>query len=245
MPNVSNRPHIRIIGDVHGQIAVRPKRRERNVRDTFPRSPLQVQRETKRNYLELIEPASYSVQLGDLGFDYAPLAGVDPSRHRVIAGNHDNLPNVTPHFLGDFGMHTIPLRTGAFEFFFVRGARSVDIDRRIEGISWWADEELDDSRAAAALERYESRRPGIVISHDCPTEIVPAVATIDGDVVPSRTTRLLQDCLEVHAPKLWLFGHHHRNWSFRHPCGTTFVCVGTLSYFDFDEYGALMFEIPR
>ena len=242
---MSKRPHIRVVGDVHGRIAARPKRKERNARDSFPRSPFAARAKSGRNYLDLIERSTYSVQVGDLGFDYANLAGVDPSHHRIVAGNHDNMPKLTQHFLGDYGAHTIPLEAGFFEFFFARGAFSVDRDRRVEGVNWWPNEELNESQAYAALDCYKSMRPKIAITHDCPTEIVPLVATLDLDCEPSITNSLLQSCFDIHPPSIWIFGHHHRNWYFQHDRGTTFVCVGELGYFDFDEFGVPLDDCPR
>lgn len=41
-------------------------------------------------YMHATRRAEWSLQLGDLGFEYDCLANVDPHRHRVVAGNHDN-----------------------------------------------------------------------------------------------------------------------------------------------------------
>ena len=49
-PNGSTRPHIRIIGDVHGKIAARSKRKERNLHDLFPGSPYQARDGCDRTY---------------------------------------------------------------------------------------------------------------------------------------------------------------------------------------------------
>ncbi len=155
---MADEPYIRIIGDVHGRIAAPPLRKERNVRDLFPGSPYRARSERKRNYLQLVEQAKYSVQIGDLGFDYSSLADVDPAFHFAIAGNHDNLRNLTPHFLGEFGFHSIPLPRATFDFFFLRGAQSIDADRRDEGVNWWPDEELSDDQMESAYGQYESLR---------------------------------------------------------------------------------------
>lgn len=61
-----DRFHFMIVGDVHGHYA---------------------------DYLETIELASYSLQLGDLGFNYEPLVKSgkwDPNKHKFLPGNHDN-----------------------------------------------------------------------------------------------------------------------------------------------------------
>ena len=149
-------PHVRFIGDVHGLIE-RPRR--------------------KRSYKALIENVPYSVQLGDLGLEYGSMADVHPCRHRAIAGNHDDYTCFTQHFLGDYGVHAFPLETSRFEFFFVRGAKSVDRDSRTEGFDWWPEEELQESHAALVRTAYAAALPKIVLSHDCPLEVLPDFAT--------------------------------------------------------------------
>jgi hypothetical protein len=47
----------------------------------------------------------------------------------------------------------------------------------------------------------------------------------------SRTNRFLDRLLSRHRPRLWLFGHHHRNWS-GWDGATRFVCVGELCHAD-------------
>jgi hypothetical protein len=63
--NKSNitQPHLRIFGDVHGNI---------------------------KSYVEIANQVPCSVQLGDMGFDYGKLADLDPMRHVFVGGNHDN-----------------------------------------------------------------------------------------------------------------------------------------------------------
>lgn len=62
----SDKFHLMIVGDVHGHY---------------------------EDYLETIRLANYSLQLGDLGFDYTPLIRSgewDPEKHKFLPGNHDN-----------------------------------------------------------------------------------------------------------------------------------------------------------
>lgn len=112
--------HIRIIGDVHGFL-------DRNA-VLFGR---------QRNYLNLIAGATYSVQLGDFALiPFITADGrvslqkiretVDAEKHKVILGNHEQYNESLPHHLDDFGMHSIPLRNGSFDFFYMRGAYSID-----------------------------------------------------------------------------------------------------------------------
>ncbi len=200
--------HVRVIGDVHGWIDMPGP--------------------TGYSYLDLIENAEYSVQVGDLGFNYSALANVDPKKHVVIGGNHDNYSNLSPHFLGDYGTYKFP----GFEFFYIRGALSVDKDRRIQGTEWWPEEELSYPQAIGAIRAFIQTKPKIVITHDIPTPIVDRVVTNPMKLRPSKTNSMLEQAWEAHKPELWIFGHHHNDWR-RNIEGTTFICLDELSYVDF------------
>lgn len=214
---------LRVIGDVHAQI---------EVDDLLKRGG--------RPYLELIAGAEYSVQIGDMGdgLAYDQLrAHVDPARHRFFPGNHDHYDRLPPHALGDFGLVSF----GGVEFFFVRGAESSDreklvrLGRELGKTLWHEQEQLTAEQMQVAEQAYWAARPNIMLTHDAPTEIARTVwSTIPPDrrageiFRPSRTNQFLARLFEIHEPRLWLFGHHHRDW--RERVGSTlFVCVGELS----------------
>ena len=229
--------HLRIIGDVHGRIVPRQRRADL---DKDRRSTPAIWRDRRvrgRSYQRLALESKYSIQVGDLAGDYSELSDIDPGYHRVVAGNHDNLPKLSPHFLGDYGIFSVPCNAGKMDVFYVRGAASVDRAMRVEGLNWWPDEELSEAQHASALEAYIVAKPRMVVTHDCPSELVSTVATLEEDIQKSQTNNLLQRMFEAHAPQWWFFGHHHKNWVFQHPRGTRFVCLGSLAYFDFDENG--------
>lgn len=215
-----DKTHIRIIGDIH----------QHDV-----------------EYRLMIKGIPYSVQLGDYGFSYKSLADVDSTKHRIVMGNHDNYDNPSPHSLGDFGVHSFPLDGREFKFFFVRGAYSVDQCYRIEGRSWWRNEELNWDQSNACIDAWQQTKPEIVFSHDCPGFIVPIVATNKMKIKPSLTNRLLEALFSMHEPKLWIFGHHHQNkvMSIRN---TTFMALSgacgnrKAGYVDFDKNGELIGE---
>jgi len=218
---------LRVIGDVHAQIA-----------------PEDVARRNARSYLEIIADAAYSVQIGDMGDGQAYdvlKEHVDASRHRFFPGNHDHYDCLPPHALGDFGAATL----GCVEFFFVRGASSadkaklLDMGRRVGKTLWFAEEELTDDQMRAAETAYLAARPDIVLSHDAPTDVAREAwnarrfgrADPEASHQPSRTSEFLTRLLLQHAPRLWAFGHHHSDW--RERIGDTlFVCVGELSHID-------------
>lgn len=239
--------HIRFIGDVHGRVTARGG----------------------RCYKNLIAKPEYTVQVGDFGFDYRGLATVDAARHKIVAGNHDNYEAMDgwDHFLGDSGIHSIPLAPDGygepreFKFFYIRGAFSVDKWRRSAYIDWWPEEELNYAQQIEALDAYKEAKPRIVVSHDCPEEIIEFVAQNGLKFKPSATGQLLQECYLSHQPDVWIFGHHHRNWM-THYNGigvtirgkqvdngsrktTLFICLGELGYLDLDDQGAMITSMPR
>lgn len=213
-----NKVHLRIIGDVHSKM---------------------------KEYISLAEQADYSIQLGDLGFSYESLTEhLDPVKHRVIGGNHDNYElsdddgsfiEQTPHFLGDYGIHTVP---NVGDFFFFRGGHSIDKAQRTEGYNWWPSEQLSYADATKALEEYTKVRPAFVLSHECPAFIIDMIAgykTWDGEPIrPSMTANVLEQMFDEHKPLLWLFGHHHKFYDVTIE-GTRFVCLPELACFDFSK----------
>ena len=210
---------LRVIGDVHG---------------------------LHDRYIKIAKDAEYSLQVGDMGFNYDKLvAHLDPIKHKVIGGNHDNYTieegvfvEQSPHFLGDFGTHHF----GDFgDVFYVRGSMSIDRKWRTEGEDWWPDEELRMGRAMQALEAYKAAKPSFVVTHDCPASIVEQFTSMSEDELeaiwgvrgPSSTARLLQAMLDEWQPRYWVFGHYHIDKSIT-VGATTFICLNELSYRDFD-----------
>jgi predicted phosphodiesterase len=175
------------------------------------------------------------------------IAEVDPGRHRFFPGNHDHYDRLPPHSLGDFGA----VNCGGIDFFFVRGAASTDREklvrrgRELGKTLWFEQEELTPEQMQAAELAYREARPQIVLSHDAPTEIARFAwqharqanpPDPQGAFCPSRTSDFLARLLEHHQPRLWLFGHYHRDWRYRDGA-TLFVCVGQLSSVEIDQAG--------
>jgi predicted phosphodiesterase len=207
---------IRLIGDVHGHF---------------------------NEYLSLAQQSQYSIQLGDFGFQYDILDKLNPKYHKVLGGNHDNydiLPFV-PHNLGNYGMSCLE----DLEFFFIRGAFSIDVKYRLKHMQcgaskmWWENEELAYVELLAMIEEYKEIKPSVVLTHTAPYEIIRKIGNphilkgwgFDPNHHHPRTQMALQECFEYHQPDIWIFGHMHQSTNLVLN-GTSFTCLNELEYID-------------
>ena len=206
---------ITVIGDVHGKLD---------------------------NYLKIVNKSKYSIQVGDFGFEsewnQLFYSDIDPDKHKVLGGNHDDYDvcSFVHHYLGDYGV----LRLDNQKIFFIRGALSVDKfyrETRGDKKSWWSQEELNYLQMQECKKLYCFSKPEIVISHAAPINIAQklTVGTLerfgfDKNFVPN-TDLFLQDLLDCHRPKIWIFGHYHRSFD-KVIDGTRFVCLNELETFN-------------
>jgi hypothetical protein len=187
---------IRVISDVHGE---------------------------RRKYLALANNCEYSVQLGDLDFDYEFLNELDPDKHKFFPGNHSNYDKcfAYPHCLGDYG----PVELNGVKFFFVRGGFSIDWAYRTRHYQFtgekimWAKEQLSLEQMEGCLALYKEVKPDFVISHEGPTcaskkfgnsKILKEFG-YDPETFTTNTQELLQAMFDYHQPKRWIMGHLHVN----------------------------------
>lgn len=176
----------------------------------------------RQEYCRLLDKYEYTVQIGDCDFEYSHLSGYDPNKHKIIPGNHDNHNTVynDPHCLGRFG-HTV---LNNIPFFFMAGAFSIDRFYRTEGIDWFPNEELSYKEMWDALNLYDQIRPSLVLSHECPDIITRTYYNIHDR---NNTRRCLEQMFEIHRPKMWIYGHWHRNTHYN-VSGTDFICLNEL-----------------
>jgi len=201
---------MRIIGDVHGKF--------------YP-------------YLQKIKDAEYSIQLGDFGFakSWYQLVThkVNPERHKIIPGNHDDYKGLREDYLFDKKYGEVDFH--GFKFFFVQGAWSIDWKMRIPGISWWEEEQLPYSVLMDAMNEYERVKPDIMITHELPKIGIenifnkPFISNGTGN----RTSAALSQMFEIHRPKIWIYGHWHES-RVDNLLGCEFVCLDELDYIDYD-----------
>lgn len=177
-----------------------------------------------------------SVQLGDFGIGFH---GEDPEKvkqlksdmnefgdnNKFIRGNHDNLSVCKTHeswipdatFDDDHGI------------FYLGGALSIDRAIRYEGIDWWGDEELSYDELYSAIDVYEKSKPRIVLSHECPEDIIGYMMNYYKAEFQSRTRQALSSMWSIHKPELWVFGHWHTSVTATFD-GCQFTCLNELEH---------------
>lgn len=190
-------------------------------------------------YLKIVKNAEkqnqHTLQLGDMGFNYDFLKKVDPKRHVFFKGNHDNYMETetlkSGHNLGDYG----PRKLDGQEFFMVRGGHSIDVGLRRPFIDWFPNEQLSWGEGIHCIQSYEQVKPDLVITHEAPQSVLDDFFP-DRSVLEkygyhpqwcSSTAVLLQLCLDIHRPALWIFGHFHTKID-RTVGGTQFKCMYEL-----------------
>lgn len=185
------------------------------------------------NLLEMHQPER-SVQLGDFGVGF--FREDEGRRHavaqamtefggdnRYIRGNHDNPASCQddPFWIKDA---TFESDTGIF---YLGGALSIDRDYRTPGLDWWDDEELSMDELYAAIDLYEKSKPRVVLSHECPEDIVGYMMPWYQQEFSSRTRQALGSMWSIHQPELWVFGHWHSSVTATFE-GCQFTCLNEL-----------------
>jgi hypothetical protein len=107
---------------------------------------------------------------------------------------------------------------------------------------WWEDEEMSQADLDEALALYVATKPDIVATHEAPTKaaeflLAHGFRPEKRECAYTRTSRTLQQMLDAHQPKRWLFGHYHRDMEFTLGSkvnGTIFNCLTELSLLGVD-----------
>jgi hypothetical protein len=181
-----------------------------------------------KHYHEIIREKDrhpYTIQLGDFGFNYETLKNVDHTKHKIIGGNHDNYSSINDslNYLGDCGYSTL----NGINFFYYRGAYSIDRQFRTIGIDWWEQEQVTIDQFMKARELYRIVKPDIVLTHDCPDEVSLRILDRNQRKYENLTGWALQELFNIHQPKKWRFGHYHKSWNMN-ISGTDFRCLNEL-----------------
>ena len=164
-----------------------------------------------------------TICVGDFGFKREHdwhLKNINNDRHKILYGNHDYYPYLhLNHSLGDFGLVDDHI-------FYVRGAYSIDRHLRTEGLDWFRDEEIRYSGWDQVIDLYMDHLPDIVVSHECPALLHKKIFKYE-NLIKSVTAQALDTLFEMHQPKTWIFGHHHKSIT-EDIEGTKFICLDEL-----------------
>jgi hypothetical protein len=194
-------------------------------------------------YKKIAKQANRSIQVGDFGMGFSPQHPFSYSKtpgqhtnHKFIRGNHDS----PSHCAKQAAKWWIP--DGSVlqdKMMFVGGALSIDKASRVEGVSYWSDEELSHERFHHIINTYETVKPLVMVTHEAPEYIIREVMTwYNKSRIPSHTREAFQQMWEIHSPALWVFGHWHQSVN-TEIAGCRFVCLNELEHIDIDlsRYG--------
>jgi hypothetical protein len=200
-------------------------------------------------YFKLFSGVDYSIQLGDLGYDYTQLEyvrGIKTGNHVYFPGNHDNHEAYASNCLGRFGK----AKVGPLEFFYVGGAFSIDKEIRQKKYyrgewpkTWFENEELSGQEREQCIKEYSKAKPAVMITHEAPRSIADIIGSpgilrdfgFDPDTFTTVTSTLLQRLYDIHKPETWIFGHYHRKYNAKPFSDTNFICLPELGYIDWTE----------
>jgi hypothetical protein len=185
-------------------------------------------------YLDIINTCKYpSIQIGDFGIGFGTVPEVD-LKHRFIRGNHDD-PEACKTCLNWIPDGHLENST-ANSMMFIGGGKSIDNNKRIEGVDWWREEELNIPQFIELINQYEYLKPKIMVTHDCPDNIAEYLFGKTSQVQSSSRTRQAFESMfafSSHTPEVWIFGHHHKGRDTVID-GTRFICLAELAYIDLE-----------
>lgn len=178
------------------------------------------------------------LHLGDYGWDYLRwfVGSMQGLLHKAglplyfIDGNHENFDKLRTFPLEADGtrkvsknVHHLP-RGHRFTWDGVRflacgGGVSVDRHRRVEGRSWWPQEQLTEEQIAVCTSRGAT---DVLLSHDCPAGVMipnliktaqyfPAAAIAASEAHRGKVLEVAQ----ATQPRLVMHGHYHERYTSR------------------------------
>ena len=169
---------------------------------------------------QLIKGCDESIQVGDFGAGFVdmPSEKKHSLNHKFIRGNHDD-PAICKA-----SSRWIPDGTfiEKYRMMLIGGAWSIDHNMRTAGVDWWPDEQLSYVEMKEMIDKYERLKPEVMVTHDCPASIYDY--GFKYNVGNQLTPAAFQAMLEIHSPKLWIFGHHHKHINLVYG-QTRFVCL--------------------
>ena len=178
---------------------------------------------------------------GDFGLVFYPKGAYDsllnwldtqPWTTLFIDGNHENFDDLLSYpeierFNGPVGrirssVYHLKRRGHVYDIaghkvWCFGGAESVDKENRIEGKSWWPEEEPTKEQMEYGLSEIEkySNKIDFIITHDCPCRVLYSFwdwfcINNDADkIYATKVGQYLDDVTDLVTAKCWYFGHYH------------------------------------
>ena len=210
---------IYLTGDIHGEMGM-----DKLFSSNFPEG----KKLTKKDYV---------VVLGDFGFIWKNEKdkteeywlnwfNEKPWTTLFVDGNHENHARLNDfsveewnggkiHKINDSVFHLMRGQVFVIDnkkIFTMGGAPSIDKAYRIEGISWWKEEEINYDEQKEALKNLEKHNNKVdyVFTHTCPEEIIPYMFNLPkSSIINSSTERFFDYIAQITDFQDWYFGHWH------------------------------------
>lgn len=101
-------------------------------------------------------------------------------------------------------------------FFTCGGGTSIDRLERVEGISWWARENISYTEQINAIDNLKNHNNSVdyILTHNICPEIVSEMFNINDTLGIGTTERFLSNVLKTTKFKKWYFGHWHIDMSY-------------------------------
>jgi predicted phosphodiesterase len=205
----------RFIGDVHGHLY--------ELKLIIENTPSDIDK--------IIQVGDFGVGMGQSDYWHESLNDYMIEKNLFfLRGNHDNPSQCRE-------MRTW-IRDGLVEndVMYIGGAWSIDYQMRTKGYDLWDDEELSYEEFNKLISVYDTVRPRVMVTHDCPLSISNKLFIEKGKSFSkaqyrTRTGTAFEEMFAIHKPKIWVFGHWHNNVD-EVIDGTRFICLDELSYAD-------------
>jgi hypothetical protein len=207
---------VHIIGDIHGNI------------------------EFLNSYIKEYIP-SILILLGDCGFYWVnkegnPICNINKIDTRYtgtkiywLPGNHENWQQIE-YLHGRWGYCPVHIADSIFycpigsnliindyRIIFIGGADSIDKEHRVEGVSWFPQEVLNDQDYLFIQKANPktSKLKTIICSHTCPEHFDMNMG-FDSYRFKDPSRRILSETLKHYRPEYWFAGHWHKYHSGRY-----------------------------
>jgi Icc-related predicted phosphoesterase len=125
-------------------------------------------------------------------------------------GNHEDLPTLFEAGIKEHMQNIYWMKRGSVltlpdgrNVMFIGGAKSIDKQYRIEGVSWFPEEIITNED----IENLPDVKIDIMITHTAPMEF--STVTRDNHL-PDPSRYMLSEVLKKYRPDLWFFGHFHK-----------------------------------